>query len=201
MVDVNANMDDSNNDDGRNEQRLTDKQVSKANLPDTGASITQSTESVESEDRSPQKKIGMIVLGGVVAIAILIALTPLWGLLIFSFAMSVEEEFQIIRSPDSKHELHVHHTGAFGYGSHSIILRVKKGRKTLAKHNTHLSNDGKNLLESNIQAHWQNETLAYICLKGEEQDPAGISLKLEPQDGRFTKTQAVFADDPKGCQI
>ena len=200
MVDVNANMDDSNNDD-HSEQGVTDEQSSNADLTDADASTPQGAKRLEADDTSPQKKIGMIVLGGVVAIAILIALTPLWGLLIFSFAMSVEEEFQIIPSPDGKHELHVHHTGAFGYGSHGIILRVKKGRKTLAKHNTHLSNDGKNLLESNIQAHWQNETLAYICLKGEEQDPAGISLKLEPQDGRFTKTQAVFADDPKGCQI
>ena len=161
--------------------------------------VNSNVDDSNTENNPRRKTLGMIVLGSVVAIATLVALAPLWGLLLFSLAMSIEEEYQSISSPKGTYEIQIHYTSPFIYGPHGIIVRAKDGRKTLAKYETTLSNDGANLYEDNIQVDWHSDTLAYICIRGQEQEPAGIALELEMQHGQRPKPKAMFSTNPQGC--
>ena len=155
-------------------------------------------EEPQEEPCSHKRPIGLVLLWSALAIAAFVALAPVWGFLVFSFALSTEDEFTTLPSPSGKHELRVHSLPAFGFGSHGIIVRVQEGRKTLAEYKTSLHNDGANLGDHNIQAHWQNDGLAHICLRGQEQNAEGIVVTLTPQD-RLSQTEVVFSASLEPC--
>lgn len=147
------------------------------------------------------RQVGLIILAIIGAIASLKILTSLWESLTFSIVMSTEEKLHTVPSPDGTHSLHVHYTPAFGFGPHDIILRAKEHRKTLTQHQTTLGNDGKRLYESNVQIHWQSDTLAHICLEGEEQRPTGMILQLIHREEGGAKMSATFSKDAEGCSL
>lgn len=147
--------------------------------------------------RLQQVKMLFVVMFG--AIATFQILTPLWQWITFARVMSAEELLYTVPSPDGTYSLHVHYTPAFGFGAHDIILRAKEQRKTLTKHHTTLGNDGMYLYESNVQIQWQSDTLAHICLQGEEQRPTGMILQLTPQEDGMPRTSATFTEAAEGC--
>ena len=155
-----------------------------------------------SSPEPPPSQRGKIVKGVLIcvaAIALLAALVPIAALVLFWSAASKEEELRVVASPGDRYHLHVNYTPAWVYSPHDIILRVKQGRKTLATYSTPLANDGANLSEYNAQVQWDSETVAHICLKGEEQSPAGIRLNLEPIPGSRGDAEGIFTADQDSC--
>lgn len=136
---------------------------------------------------------------GIVAIALLVPLVPIVSMLYFWAAFSVEEKLRVVSSPGDRYQLHVNYTAAWIYGPHGIVLRVKQGNKTLETYSTSLANDGANLFDDNVLVIWSNEAIAHICLQGEEQDPAGIRLTLEPKKGWFGGAEATFVEHSDSC--
>ena len=85
-------------------------------------------------------------------------------------------------SPNNENIIIVKHSNSFLFGNNSInIVSRKTGFTNFLnsfKYKTSISNDGKNLDESNISIFWSNDDTALITLTGEEQNPELITVKF-----------------------
>ena len=84
------------------------------------------------------------------------------------------------RSPDGRYSLNVDvGNPPLPFGSHSVIITIKsESDEPILEGKFGLSNDGANIYSNNIEAHWIDIDSAEVCLKGDEQSDALVSIKV-----------------------
>lgn len=87
-------------------------------------------------------------------------------------------------SPNKQNIIIVKYSNAFSFGRSPIHIISKKAGLTnflsSSKYKTSISNDGKNLYESNVTISWTNDDTALVTLTGEEQAPELLTVKFKP---------------------
>lgn len=113
----------------------------------------------------------------IIWIIIIIALISL----IFSSSSSLCNSI----SNDKKNIIIVKKSGGFLFSPSNITIISRKnnllGIFNQSKYETKISNDGKNILNSNIEITWINNSNAKIILYGEEQDPEEIKVNFDKE--------------------
>ncbi|MEI3611922.1 hypothetical protein [Pseudogracilibacillus sp. SO30301A] len=104
------------------------------------------------------------------------------------FEMNFKENTLVVsESPKNINTIKVVEIGApFSFGSSSIRLKYKDD-----DFDTSLSNDGKNLDESNIEINWINDKEATVIFDGEEQPPEVIKFKVTDNESASFKVEYI----------
>ncbi len=69
------------------------------------------------------------------------------------------------------------------YGPHTVDISVANAlNKTIVRGQFHLSNDGSNISSANIEARWLDADNAEVCLRGDEQSDAVISIQVSSRN-------------------
>lgn len=113
----------------------------------------------------------------IIAIIGIIILIPLIFTKYSSFCNSI--------STDNKNIIIVKASGWFLFSPSNITIILKKnnllGIFNQSKYETSISNDGKNISNSNIKITWINNSNAKIILYGEEQEPEEIEVTFDKE--------------------
>ena len=117
------------------------------------------------------------VVGGIVALAVALSV----GLMILLYNDDVEiHRFSELESPDGKHFLSVDlGNPSMPMGSHLVRIEIKSvAGEPVMEGDFRLANDGANISSDNIHAEWIDHDSAEVCLRGDEQPDARVSIEL-----------------------
>ncbi|MDA0267301.1 MAG: hypothetical protein O2890_04945 [Cyanobacteria bacterium] len=126
----------------------------------------------------------LLGLAGVLAVLTVGWLVPrllAWGVTRFYFDDPPVVLLESRPAPHSDRAIEVTSQAPWAYGSHGLTLTIYQGDRVLTRYQTTLRNDGANLSVHNVQIRWVDATHADVCLRGQEQDPAGLQVTLEEE--------------------
>ena len=89
--------------------------------------------------------------------------------------------FNTFESPDKKFHLKVFYNDPPIFGPHRVCFKIlnKQNAQEVEKDCRTLNNDGANLTDANIQIQWLGHQVAQVILRGQQQQPDTLILKME----------------------